>query len=147
MQESALGRGHGLEPETLLVGRGGEDAELTLLSLCPVDVLLENLESFVRVGDVVVRVGVVDLEGIGQLAIPLQSETFVVAFQRRLPCRRGVQHRGHATHFLLAILAWASDERLGLARLVLLARIWSVTLLGASVFARLAYFAASLGAV
>ena len=45
MQKCALVGRHGLEPEALLLGRVGEDAELALLLLCKAEFFAEELQS------------------------------------------------------------------------------------------------------
>ena len=88
----------------------------------------------------------VDVEGLGELPVPLQTQTLVVALETRFSGRRWVELRGLASNLLLAVLAGAGDEGLGLARLVLLAVIRGMALVDARMVARFPRLAAWLGA-
>jgi hypothetical protein len=148
VQKGALMGLHGLEAEAFLLWCRGEDAELALLFLGPFDILAEPLESEIGVRDMIVGVRAgVDVECLGELAVPLETETFVVAFERRLSVRRRVEPRRLAANLLFPVLARASNECLGLARLVLLAGVGCVALISACVLARFPDLATGLRAM
>jgi hypothetical protein len=137
VQKGALMGLHGLKTEALLLWCRGENTELALLFLGPFDILAEPLESEIGIRNMVIRVGAgVDVQCLSELSVPLQTETFVVAFESRLSVGRGVEPRRLTPNLLFPVLAGASDECLGLARLVLLAGIGRVALVSACVFAR-----------
>ena len=121
VQKGSLLGFHRFESQALLLRLASEHAELTLLRLGPLDTASEELESLVRVGDMVVAVGFgINVESSSESGIALQPQTFVVALERwslwtRIRC--GCQ----TPHFLLSMLAFACDERLGRAGLVLFA--------------------------
>ena len=89
----------------------------------------------------------VDVKRLGELPVPLQTQTLIVALETRFPGRRRVELRGLTSNLLLAVLARASDEGLGLARLVLLAVVRGMALVGARMVARFPRLAARLGAM
>lgn len=75
-------RWHGFEPEALFIRCGSENAELAFLRLCPVDVLAEQLQGGVGVGDVIVGVRFrIDVQSVGELPVALETEALVVTFQ------------------------------------------------------------------
>lgn len=94
---------------------------------------------------VVCMVGV-DVERVGQAPVALETQTFVVTFQR-VPRGGRVGPGSLTADLLLAALASTGYERLALARLVLMARVRRMAGVGTGVVAGLAELATRLGAV
>lgn len=123
MEKRPLGGRHWLEPETFLFGRASKDSELALLHLCPRRHLSEELKGGVRVRDMVVLVSLgVNVERLGQLLLTLKPKALIVTLQRFVARLPWVVFRRQASNFLFPVLARTSDESLGFAWLVFLAR-------------------------
>lgn len=148
VEERTLVRWHRLEPDALFLGGSSEHAKLALLRLSPADILSEEFERSVGVRDVLigVRAGV-DVQSFGELPVSLEPSTFVVAGKGRFSGRRRGELRSLASDLLLAVLARAGNECLGLARFVLFTGVGRVALVDARVLAGFSYLATGLRAV
>jgi hypothetical protein len=137
---------HGLETHPFLIDIVGEDAEFTFLCRRPVYMLAVELERGGGIRNVVVCVVGVNVECIGEEAVTLKTETFVVALQS-IAGWRGVVPGCLTLDFLLPVLARTGDEGLGLAWFVFFTRVRCVASVAAGMIAGLANFAAGLSAV
>lgn len=124
-----------------------KNTELTFLCLCPLGVVAEELERKVLVGDVVICVTWVNIEGLGELAVAFLSETLFVALEWLAVGASGFEAGGKTFDFLFSSLTVASEKRLGLAWSLLLACEWSMALVEVLVAARLASLATRLTAM
>jgi hypothetical protein len=81
MNESSLRCLHGLETETLLIRSVGKDAELTLLSLRPLALLREYVESVGRIRNVISSIDMrtlVDVERQCKLSVAFEPGTLLI---------------------------------------------------------------------
>ena len=126
VDELALMLGHGLEAEAALLIVSGEEAQPLFVRRRPGGVLHVEIQSDVRVGNVVGLVLRVDVEGKCEFAVALEARAFLVALEGFL----GVAIAGFggvALGLLLDPLALAGDDDLVLAGLVFFARLREVT--------------------
>lgn len=122
--------------------------DLLFLSLCPLKVVLEQLERQILIWNVIVRVSIgVNVERSSKLPIALLSCTFVITFQGFALRTAWVQLRRQAFGLLLSSLAITRDEDFQRAWLIFLAGEGGMTLLSALMIARLALLPTLLSAM
>lgn len=88
-----------------------EDAEFALLSLTPLDVVLEVIKGGSRVWNMIIRVVGADVQCCCKLGVALEAQTFVVARQG-LPLKDWIGLRSIALHLLLDVLTLAGNDDL-----------------------------------
>lgn len=146
VKELALVGLHRLETHIAAI-RIGKDTELSLLRLCPLGVVAEELQREILIGDMVICVIRIDVEGFSELAISFLSEALVVTFEWLTVRSFWFEASGQAFDFLFSSLAVAGEEGLGLAWSLFFACEWGMALIEILVAAGFASLTTRLTAV
>lgn len=127
VKELALVGLHRLEAHVAAI-RIGKYTELSLLCLCPLRVVAEELQREILIGDMVICVIWIDVEGFSELAISFLSEALVVTFEWLTVRSFRFEPSGQAFDFLFSSLAVAGEEGLGMTWSLFFACEWGMAL-------------------